>query len=176
MSEVRVAVPEDAEGIARVHVSAWQAAYRDILPADYLAGLRWQTRYEFWRRELSAPSIPGSSTWVLAEGTNVLGFVFIGPARDDDRTSTDAWDLYAIYLTQERWGRGLGRALAGTALDTFSDQAADVSLWVLSGSDLAHRFYERLGLVPDGHERTVTIGGRPVSKGRYLFNRELRPR
>ncbi len=174
MWEVRVAAPDDAEGIARVHVSAWQAAYRDILPADYLSALRWQTRYEFWQRVLIAPSIPGS-TWVLAEGTHVLGFVSIGPARDNDRTSTDAWELYAIYLTQERWGRGLGRALAVAALDALSDQVADVSLWVLSGNDLARRFYERLGFVLDAHERTVTIGGRLVSEVRYLLSRNSGP-
>ena len=30
---VRRAVPADAEAIARVHTTTWQAAYRDVLPA-----------------------------------------------------------------------------------------------------------------------------------------------
>ena len=112
-----------------MHVSSWQAAYRDILPAEYLAGLQWEKRYELWQRELIAPSVVGRSTWVLAEGTAVLGFVSTGPARDDDRQRADAWELYAIYLTEDRWGQGLRRALADVALDAVPDQVADVSLW-----------------------------------------------
>jgi GNAT superfamily N-acetyltransferase len=170
--EVRVAASYDAEGIARVHVSSWQAAYRDILPAEYLAELRWEKRYEFWQRELVAPSTVGMSTWVLAEGTRVLGFVSTGPARDDDRRRAEAWELYAIYLAEDRWGQGLGRALADVAIDAVPDQVADVSLWVLSGNDLARRFYERLGFCLDGHEQTAAIGEREVLEVRYVAERK----
>ena len=171
MPDVRLAVPDDAEGIARVHVSSWQAAYRGILPAEYLAGLRWEKRYEFWERELAEPSVAGRGTWVLAEGAAVLGFVSTGPARDDDRHRADAWELYAIYLTEDRWGLGLGRALAEVALDAVPDEVADLSLWVLSGNALARRFYERLGFSLDGHEQTATIGDREVLEVRYLAER-----
>ena len=172
MPEVRVAVSDDAEGIARVHVSSWQAAYRDILPAEYLAGLRWEKRYEFWQRELVAPSTVGSTTWVLMEGTSVLGFVSTGPARDDDRQPDEAWELYALYLTEDRWGQGLGRALANVAIDAVPDQVDDVSLWVLSGNHLARRFYERLGFSLDGREQTANIGDCEVLEVRYLRERE----
>ena len=158
-----------------MHVSSWQAAYRDILPAEHLAGLQWEKRYELWQRELIAPSVVGRSTWVLAEGTAVLGFVSTGPARDDDRQRADAWELYAIYLTEGRWGQGLGRALADVALDAVPDLVADVSLWVLSGNDLARRFYERLGFSLDGHEQTATIGDHEVVEVRYLAERRPGP-
>ncbi len=35
---LRPAVPDDAMPVARVHVRAWQAAYRGLMPEDYLAG------------------------------------------------------------------------------------------------------------------------------------------
>ncbi|SEQ45832.1 hypothetical protein SAMN03159444_01720 [Pseudomonas sp. NFACC02] len=31
--------PSDAKAIARVHISSWQAAYRDLMPAEYLQSL-----------------------------------------------------------------------------------------------------------------------------------------
>jgi len=33
---LRPAEPDDALAVARVHVRAWQAAYRTLLPDDYL--------------------------------------------------------------------------------------------------------------------------------------------
>jgi RimJ/RimL family protein N-acetyltransferase len=171
MPAVRLARADDADGVARVHVSSWQAAYRDILPAEYLAGLRWQTRFEFWVRQLVTPATDGSSTWVLAEGARVLGFAAIGPARDEDRTGAHSWELYGLYLTDDLWGHGWGRVLATAALDGMPDAVEDVSLWVLALNDRARRFYERLGFTTDGKQRIEPIGGRDVSEVRYLLVR-----
>jgi CheY-like chemotaxis protein len=47
---LRPAEPEDAIAVARVHVRSWQAAYRTLLPHDYLDQLRPQDRaktYDF---------------------------------------------------------------------------------------------------------------------------------
>jgi ribosomal protein S18 acetylase RimI-like enzyme len=166
--EVRDARGEDAEGVARVHVSVWQAAYRGILPADFLAGLRWEDRYEFWRHQLAEPSVDGGRTLVLVDGARVLGFASTGPARDEDRRRADAWELYAIYVVPDLWGQGWGQALAEAALDAVPAVASDVSLWVLADNDRARRFYERLGFAPDGQRQVIALGGRDVAEVRYL--------
>jgi hypothetical protein len=44
---IRLAQASDARAIAEVHVRSWQAAYRDLLPQEYLDGLdpgHWATR------------------------------------------------------------------------------------------------------------------------------------
>lgn len=41
---LRPAEPADAMAVAYVHVRAWQVAYRDLLPADYLASLKPEDR------------------------------------------------------------------------------------------------------------------------------------
>jgi hypothetical protein len=33
---IRAAVPDDAEGIARIQVLTWRHAYRDLVPDEYL--------------------------------------------------------------------------------------------------------------------------------------------
>ena len=33
---VRPAVARDAKAIAEIHVATWQAAYKDLMPEDYL--------------------------------------------------------------------------------------------------------------------------------------------
>jgi hypothetical protein len=41
---LRPAEPDDALAVARVHVRSWQAAYRTLIPDDYLDQLRPEDR------------------------------------------------------------------------------------------------------------------------------------
>jgi hypothetical protein len=41
---LRPAEPSDASAVARVHVRSWQAGYRNLLPDQYLDGLRPEDR------------------------------------------------------------------------------------------------------------------------------------
>ncbi len=71
--ELRPAVPADAPAAARVHVRAWQAGYRGLMPAEYLDGLRPEdraARYTFGR-----PDGP-RTTVALLDGT-LVGFATI---------------------------------------------------------------------------------------------------
>ncbi len=36
---IRPATFEDASRLAEIHIASWQAAYADLLPADFLDGL-----------------------------------------------------------------------------------------------------------------------------------------
>jgi len=47
---VRHAAVGDAPALGRVHVRAWQAAYRGQMPDDYLDGLRPEEREAGWER------------------------------------------------------------------------------------------------------------------------------
>jgi RimJ/RimL family protein N-acetyltransferase len=171
VTHIRRAGVDDAENIAQVHVATWQAAYGAILPAHFLAGLRWQDRVDPWRQRLS-DTVSQAATWVIVDDDErVLGFASIGPARDDDRASAGAWELYGIYLDSAVWYQGLGWALAGHVLAGVPAHVVDVSLWVLADNAQARRFYERLGFVADGAVRTETIGGRVVDEVRYLLVR-----
>jgi hypothetical protein len=55
---LRPAEPGDAIAVARVHVRSWQAAYRTLLPDDYLDQLRPKDRagkYEFANPDPAKP-------------------------------------------------------------------------------------------------------------------------
>jgi hypothetical protein len=41
---IRQAILEDAEAIAKVHVASWQAAYKGLMPAEFLASLSVERR------------------------------------------------------------------------------------------------------------------------------------
>jgi ribosomal protein S18 acetylase RimI-like enzyme len=167
VTQIRRATRADAEGIARVHVASWQAAYAGLLPDDLLDALQWTDRVDVWRERLTDAESAGG-TWVVLEEQTVVGFASAGPARDDDRQRPTCWELYGIYLADGVWGRGVGELLASHVLAAMPDSVTDVSLWVLDGNVRARRFYERLGFVPDGVTKSDVIGGRDVLEVRYL--------
>ena len=165
---IRSATPADAEAIARVHVASWQHAYQDLLPAEYLAGLPWEQRHEFWARELADPAARATTLVAVGPDRTILGFATVGPCRDGDRARADQWELHGIYLHPKAWRHGVGRRLATAALDLVAQTAADVSLWVLGGNTGAMAFYDALGFAADGHDKRASIGGRPVRELRLI--------
>jgi GNAT superfamily N-acetyltransferase len=156
---VRAAVPGDAEAIAAVHVAAWQEAYAHVFPAEVLAALDPVPRARHWRE-----GIRGG--WTVLVSDDLSGFVSIGPARDADEP--ELGELYAIYVTPERWGSGAGRALMAAALDALRGAGfSEAVLWVLEDNPRARRFYERAGWVTDGAVKEDEFLGTRVGEVRY---------
>jgi hypothetical protein len=81
---VRAATPDDVDGIARVHVEAWRETYRELVPAELLAGLRVEDRAAMWRRAVENPD-PRFVLLVAEDGGEVVGFA--APARPATRSS-----------------------------------------------------------------------------------------
>lgn len=161
---IRSAAPEDALAVAEVHVRSWQAAYRDLLPKEYLDRLRPEdraSRYEFGTSDPGRPS-----TLVAVRDELVLGFVTVMPARDMDVRGSG--EICALYVDPQWWDRGVGRALmqagrARLAMLGFRDGI----LWVLAGNIRAGRFYAREGWRPDGTRRAASVWGVTVDEVRY---------
>ena len=149
---MREAQPEDAEGVARVHVASWQVAYDHIFPTDALARLdeTAERRTSGWRRELEA-RIPLAVTLVAELEGRIVGFVDVRPSRDDDAEPDVTAELTSIYVSPGAWGTGAGRLLMREALErlrTFGYE--DATLWVLEDNPRARRFYELAGWSVDG--------------------------
>ncbi|MBI5666733.1 MAG: GNAT family N-acetyltransferase [Chloroflexi bacterium] len=109
MTTVRVAVPDDAPAIARVHVDSWRSTYAGIVPQAFLDGLTYEGREAMWRGNLTNPE--RQSVLLVAEDENgqPVGFTVGGPGRDE-QSDYDA-ELYAIYLLPECQGQGIGRQI-----------------------------------------------------------------
>jgi len=161
---LRPAEPEDAIAVARVHVRSWQAAYRTLLPDDYLDQLRPEDRAQKYDFASLDPLKP--RTIVAAEEGLIHGFATTAPARDPDLRNHG--ELYALYVDPEQWGRGIGIALLSAArARLFSLGFRNAILWVLAGNVRAARFYQIDGWAPDGLSRTVSVWGITVDEVRY---------
>lgn len=154
---IRDATPDDAAEIARIHVRAWQAAYRGLLPQAYLDGLSIERRAAGWRERLAHPV---TRTWIAALAGEALGWISVGPARDADLDPRTA-ELWAIYVDPQRWRAGIGHALWGTAAQHLASTGfGDIVLWVFRANARALAFYRSIGFAPEvGVEKTVERGG-----------------
>ncbi|VBA53550.1 GNAT family N-acetyltransferase [Mycobacterium attenuatum] len=164
MTQVRAAVPGDAEAVARVHVRSWQRAYPGLIDQDYLDGLRpevWAGRYTFGRMGLRLPA-----TVVAVDGSAICGLATTGLCWDRDMPNCG--ELMAIYVDPVRMGGGIGRLLMAAARDRLRRVGLSrASLWVLDGNERARRFYERDGWRFDGTRRTEVFGATTVEQLRY---------
>jgi GNAT superfamily N-acetyltransferase len=154
VTTIRPAEPNDADGVAQVHVSAWKVAYRNLLPDEFLGRLRpdeWAARYHFG--EAGKPA-----TIVAIERDEIAGFSTLGPSRDAD--DPEAGEIYALYVDPTRWGLGVGRLLLAASREQLAGRGhSEALLWVLVGNEQAQRFYTADGWILDGGQREENVWG-----------------
>ncbi len=115
---IRVATLEDARELAEVHLEGWRWGYRDILPADYLAGLdvdEWEAQ---WVGNFTATWADDMTALLAEEDGRGIGFIACGTAGTMFGPPPEGvGEVFAIYLREDAQGTGVGRALleAGTA-------------------------------------------------------------
>ncbi len=162
---IRTASEGDAAGIARVHVRSWQEAYAGIVPDAYLASLDANERTAQWTKYLREGPADEIRTWVAAVPDRLVGFVTVGPSRDEDARRGDR-EIFSIYLDPGTWGHGVARDLMRTVIGEVGDKTT-ITLWVLADNERARHFYRRHGFQADGVERYDDIGGESLLEVRY---------
>jgi GNAT superfamily N-acetyltransferase len=161
---IRLAHPEDAAGLARVHVDTWRTAYRGIVPDAHLDSLSYEQREQRWRDNFAAAA-PGVRTYVATEDERrIIGFAGGGPERGGDPAYRG--ELYALYVLPSHQRLGIGRELVLTVARDLAGQGyASMLVWVLAQNP-ARKFYEALG----GqylYEKPITIGGAELIEVAY---------
>jgi GNAT superfamily N-acetyltransferase len=149
---IRPATPDDARGIAVVHIRSWQAAYRGLMPQPVLDDLTVTGSEKRWRSNLQPHRRgdgPRSRTLVAEVDGRILGWASFGDPREDE--IADAGELWGIYAHPDAYGAGVGHALIAAVEQALQADGHPVAyLWVLDGNERAATFYERHGWLADG--------------------------
>ncbi|MER7026390.1 MULTISPECIES: GNAT family N-acetyltransferase [Streptomyces] len=182
----------DAEAVAAVRVLGWRVAYDGLMPRAYLAGLSIPEQAAAQRARLRRRP-PAVRDLVAERAGTVVGWACVGPAPaattppdrnaaprpEPDTTAHPAPDgpgpepapvgeLFALYVTPQLIGTGIGHALMTAALKHAREAGfGELRLWVVRGNTRAQRFYTRAGFTPDGTEQTDEVDGVPVPELRY---------
>ena len=167
---MREAVAGDAGRIGLVHVLAWQAAYRGLMPQRYLDGLDPAQRTSMWEGILAGydPARGGVFVAETEREQRLLGFSGCAASRDDDADPRVVGEIPVIYLLPQAWGAGIGRRLMDAALRRLTEAGyAEATLWVLDTNTRARRFYEAGGWEADGTVKEDDVRGFPIQEVRY---------
>jgi ribosomal protein S18 acetylase RimI-like enzyme len=163
---IRSARLGDADAMGLVHVRAWQAVYRGVMPDDYLDGLQADDRAEMWRRGLTRSRSDQQLTVIEVDGA-VVGFAASG-RESDEQTDGETGELYAINLDPEHWGEGLGRALLRHVTRALANTGFRTAvLWVVPENERARGLYESEGWLDDNLSRKADVLGVTVTEMRY---------
>ena len=102
---------EETKGKAYVHWKAWHEAYAGIVNQDYLDALTLE------KCEDIAFQWP-DNLLVAKDNNQIIGFAGFGKYRDDELENTG--EIFAIYILEKYYGKGVGYKLMHEALSHLS--------------------------------------------------------
>lgn len=154
--QLRKAVAADSAAIARIHVAAWRAAYRGLMPDGVLENLSVDRSAILWERRLWQAN---GAIFVVERDGEIIGFCDLIPSRDRDAERGVVAEIGAIYIMPGHWRNGAGRMLTHRAIDEARKLGYRVlTLWALTSNLAARKFYEAIGFATDGAEKTEPAG------------------
>jgi ribosomal protein S18 acetylase RimI-like enzyme len=148
-NKIRMAETRDAEGVARVHDTAWREAYRGIIPGQDLERMVERRGARWWAHAIAR----GSRILVLEMAGDVAGYASYG--RNRAMSLPYRGEIFELYLKPEYQGLGFGSRLFRTAQrELTSHGMGSVVVWSLAENERALHFYEQLGglMVGRAHE------------------------
>jgi len=168
MVDIRLARPEDAPAIARVHVAVWHSTYRGLIADALIDKVTLEQREAMWTDILTAYT--ATHPVLVAEdfGIGICGFGNAGPLRGEEVQGYSG-EFKTLYLLPAYQRRGIGRALLGRlAVELLQRGHASALAWVLA-SNPACGFYEAMGgticaqrLAPDSEDGDEDEGDSPA--------------
>jgi ribosomal protein S18 acetylase RimI-like enzyme len=164
MLTIRPAEADDAPAIAKVHVDTWRAAYRGIIPQEYLDTLTVQNRTIGWVRLLQRER--NDLITLVSEDNDgrVVGFGSGGRIRHNDPRF--AAEITSLYISPRAQGHGHGRRLFMALSNRLAERKLKgLFVWVLA-ENAARGFYQTLGGIEAG-EITRDFAGVPLREVGY---------
>ena len=163
---IRDALPNDAEAINGIRVRAWQLAYGNFMPEQFLSTLDSNSGVDGLRSAIQNPKPQFKASVAEVDGA-VIGFSMLGTPRFDAPDGTI--ELWALNIDPIHWRKGIGLALVREALASAKlSGAGRVELWCIVGNSPASRLYEAAGFLLPGMQRTTSsLTGFPLHEVSY---------
>lgn len=148
IAKIRVAAPDDAPALGRMHVTSWRETYSGLLPDKMLSSLSIEARVAAWAKIMQEPETALSTVIYLAEHEkSIIGFGSCGAQRTETlKTRGYDGEVSAIYVLREFQKRKIGtRLLRAMSADLLRRGFNAAALWVLRDNLRARHFYEHHG-------------------------------
>ena len=165
--EIRKVLVEEAREYAICHATCWRAAYKGIIPDEYLNNMLSDMDQVVEIRKQSISEASGDEYCCITLDGKMIGKLGYSKCRDEDKI--DAGEIHAIYLYPDYWDKGYGRQIMEYTLDKLKAMGfGEVVIWVLEENMRARMFYEKFGFKFDGTAKEIIIG-KPLIEFRYVL-------
>ncbi len=165
--QIRTAIPEDADAIARLHAESWRRHYRGSFSEAYLDGEVLPERLAVWRQRLRQPPANQYVAVAEAEDGRLCGFICVyGAEHNEWGTLIDN-----LHVSPQSQGAGVGRLLmhqAGLWAARFYPDCP-VHLYVLEENPRAQAFYRRCGGTFEASVMSPEPGGGETADQVYIW-------
>ena len=149
------AVNANAKALGELHARSWRAAYKGVLPDDYLGNAAKADRAEHWRRAVASMRARDMLLTASA-GDRLAGFLF---AQHRPEAGFDIF-LDTLLVDPSMRSSGIGTSLLQRlAGEIAKDKRKGLYLWVIDGNASADAFYRSLGAEPADRGISVMLGG-----------------
>lgn len=159
---IQLAKPVDAPDMAEIISRSWEAAYKDIIPAEAIRKQN-ATRLSLFKRIITEKN--DSQYVIRAEGKTVGIMSLALPQKEDievfDGIGIDDrfYKLHGIYLHPDVYRKGIGRQAVHFAEQKALDYGkSNMILWVFAENTGSIRFYEACGYLADGAVKYYQYG------------------
>ena len=151
---LRFAKPGDAPDMAEVHARSWEAAYKDIIPMEYIKAKN-ATRHELYQRIITDEN---TTQHVIRVDDKTVGIMGFGEPKDDDADDS-YYELHGIYLHPDYYRKGIGTQAVNFAFDKARRLGKRyMNVWVLTENYNSINFYKKCGFAADGKTRIRDFG------------------
>ena len=142
--------------VGEIHSLAWQQAYKDLFPTEYIDTDNLEKRKKEF---VDALQDERYQYFLVYDEDICVGIVKIFL---ENRNC----EIASIYILQKYCGKGLGQAVVSQLTEMYKGYG--IFLWTLEENHLARRFYEKNGFVKTGEVRTI-FRGRDYVQVKYVF-------
>ncbi len=161
---VRPAVPEDAELITDLQLTAWQA--RGLLQEEDVARVDTGAVRDQWYAAITDPPSRRHRVLTALARAEVVGFLAFAPAEAaelPESAGTEPVEVIALEVSAARTREGHGARLLAACADLAGEAGAtSMSTWAATEDEARTRFLDSAGFAPAGQRRTLSPPGGDV--------------
>jgi GNAT superfamily N-acetyltransferase len=149
--EVRLAHDGDVETMAAIYVTAARQGWAHIFGERNLETI--QPPVDRLRDEIACTD-PRQQVLVADRERRVVAYAVVRPSQDKGADRSRVGELDAFFCDPPVWGRGVGRALLASVIETLRQSGfVEATLWTSTDNHRPRRIYEVAGWTLDGTTR-----------------------
>ncbi len=153
---------DDRFAISRIYEESWKAAYKGIVPQDYLESIP----VGYWSHNFDQVGI---NTLIMIQNDTFIGTSSYCKSRFSDFEGYG--EIVSLYFLPEYIGKGYGKQLLDAVIGELAHLGyREIFLWTLEDNVRARKFYEKAGFVLSNNYLDDNIGGKELREVQYCYN------